>query len=86
MFCWKPGITATQTYEMHENIYKNEGISCMHVFEWFQWFRDILKMVQRVGICQPLEIQKQLLKFVKLCPGQPKPKDEPKTDRGSTAH
>jgi hypothetical protein len=28
----------------------------------------ILKMVQRVGICQPFEIQKQLLKFVKLCP------------------
>jgi hypothetical protein len=28
----------------------------------------ILKMVQRVEICQPLEIQKQLLKSVKLCP------------------
>lgn len=46
----------------------------------------ILKMVQRVGICQPLEIQEQLLKFVKLCPGQPKPKDESKTDGGSNAH
>ena len=28
----------------------------------------ILKMVQRVEICQPLEIQNQMLKFVKLCP------------------
>jgi len=43
---------------------------CMSLNGYKDSERDvgILKMVQRMEICQPLEIQKQMLKFVKLCP------------------
>lgn len=63
--------TATATHKMLESVYRNEALSCMHVFEWFNRFREGCKDLEDDPRCmghQQHDIHKQLQKFMNWWP------------------
>jgi len=56
---------------MLEFVYRNEALSCMHVFEWFHRFREGCEDLEDDPRCmghQQLHIHKQLQKFMNWWP------------------
>jgi hypothetical protein len=63
-FCFKTGKTATETFQLIKQAYGGNAPSRARiffmVFEWFKLFKTgmrIFRIIQEVGVPQPLEMQ-----------------------------
>jgi len=39
-FCFKAGLSATETLILVQKAYGNEAVNRSNVFRWYSWFRD----------------------------------------------